>query len=71
MIIADCLRAANNTLLVLSDSLPKGTWRTIVINGQQFEPLPIMYAGDVSKIEDNAIGIRREHDFTGKEISFF
>lgn len=29
-----------------------------------------MYAGDISQVKDNSIGIRGTHDFTGKKIEF-
>ncbi len=70
MKVIDSWNVSGLTLLTLSDSLPKTPWRRIIIDGETFEPMVPMYAGDASRAKDNAVGIKGEHDFAGKMISF-
>lgn len=71
MKVTDSWSVAGLTVLTLSESLPEGTWKSISVDGQKFEVLRPMYAGDISQVKDNSIGVRGEHDFTGKTIEFF
>lgn len=70
MKVIDSWNVAGMTLLTLSESIPKGSWSKVVIDGESFKPLIPMYAGDISRVKNNSIGIRGEHDFTGKTIEF-
>lgn len=70
MKVIDSLSIAGITLLALSEELPSRNWKSVVIDGQTFDALRPMYAGDISQVKDNSIGIRGEHDFTGKTIEF-
>lgn len=70
MKVTGCAHIAGMTLLTLSDDLPKGSWKHIIIGGKSFEPLVPMYAGDISCVKNNSVGIRGEHDFAGKQIDF-
>lgn len=70
MKVIDSWNIRGMTLLTLSDSIPNGGWRRIVIDGEIFEPIIPMYAGDVSRTKNNAIGISGRHDFTGKTVEF-
>lgn len=70
MKVTDCWHVAGMTLLTLSGSIPAGSWRNVIIDGERFEPLIPMYAGDASRAKNNAIGIDGEHDFTGKTVEF-
>ena len=70
MKVIDSLSIAGITLLALSEELPSRNWKSVVIDGQRFDALRPMYAGDISQVKDNSIGIRGEHDFTGKTIEF-
>ena len=70
MKVTDCAHIAGITLLTLSDELPKGPWKHIIVDEKSFEPLVPMYAGDISCVKNNSVGIRGEHDFTGKQIEF-
>ncbi len=70
MRVTDCTHIAGMTLLALSEELPKGPWKNVAIGGEVFEPLLPMYAGDISRVKNNSLGIRGEHDFTGEDIEF-
>lgn len=70
MNVTDCAYIAGMTLLILSDELTKGPWKHVIIDGKSFEPLVPMYAGDISCVRNNSVGIHGEHDFTGKQIKF-
>lgn len=70
MRVADCTHIAGMTLLTLSEELPKGPWRRVVIDGKGYDPLVPMYAGDISHAKNNSIGIRGEHDLADKEVEF-
>lgn len=47
-----------------------GAWESVIVDGEKFEALRPMYAGDISQVKDNSIGIRGEHNLTGKTIEF-
>lgn len=70
MKVTNCWHIAGITIMTLSESLPKTTWQRVIVDGGSFEPLVPMYAGDVSNLKDNSIGIKGTHDFTGKRIEF-
>ena len=42
----------------------------MVIDGKSYDAILPMYAGDISRLKNNSIGIKGEHDFTGKEVEF-
>lgn len=70
MIVTDSWNVAGLTVLTLSEPLPDGAWKSVVVDGEKLEALRPMYAGDISNLKNNAVGIRGEHDFTGKTIEF-
>ncbi len=70
MKVTDSWNIAGLTVLTLSEPLPNGPWRSVIVDGKKFEALVPMYAGDISQVKDNSIGIRGTHDFTGKTIEF-
>lgn len=70
MKVTDCSHIAGLTLLELSEELPKKPWQHVIIGGKIYEPMVPMYAGDISRVKDNSIGIRGEHDFMGMEVDF-
>lgn len=70
MLINDCWCVAGMTWVILSGSIPIGRWNSMVIDGKNYDVMLPMYAGDISRLKDNSIGIKGEHDFTGKEIEF-
>ncbi len=70
MKVTDSWSVAGLTVLTLSEPLPEGTWESVSVDGQKFEVLRPMYAGDISQVKDNSIGVRGEHDFTGKTVEF-
>ena len=70
MKVIDSWSIRGMTLLTLSGSIPNGGWRHVVIGGESFKPIIPMYAGDVSRVKNNAIGIDGTHDFTGKTVEF-
>lgn len=70
MKVTDSWNVAGMTILTLSDGLPEHTWRSIVIDGQAFEPRIPMYGGDTSRLKNNMVSVRGEHDFTGKDVEF-
>lgn len=66
----DSWSVAGLTVLTLSEPLPEGTWESVSVDGQKFEVLRPMYAGDISQVKGNSIGVRGEHNFTGKTVEF-
>lgn len=70
MKVTDSWSVAGLTVLTLSEPLPSSPWKSIIVDGEKFEALRPMYAGDISQVKDNSIGVRGEHDFTGKAIEF-
>ena len=72
MRVTECeyLASIDKTMLRLSSDLPSGKWTTATIDGQPFRPYLPMYAGDISRIEDNIIYIDGEHELTGKTVEF-
>ena len=70
MIVTDSWNVAGLTVLTLSEPLPGGAWKSVVVDGEKLEALRPMYAGDISQVKDNSIGVRGEHGFTGKAIEF-
>lgn len=70
MKVTDSWSVAHLTLLTLSEPIPNGSWKSVIVDGEKFEALRPMYAGDISQVKDNSIGIRGTHDFTGKTIEF-
>lgn len=70
MKVTDCWRIAGMTIMTLSGPVPNGGWRRIVVGGESFKPTMPMYAGDVSRTKNNAVGISGEHDFTGETVEF-
>ncbi|OFK24995.1 hypothetical protein [Olsenella sp. HMSC062G07] len=70
MNVTDNWNVAGLTVLTLSEPLPDGAWKSVAVDGEKFEALRPMYAGDISQVKNNPIGIRGEHGFTGKTIEF-
>ena len=70
MLINDCWCVADMTWVILSGSIPVGRWNSVVIDGKSYDAILPMYAGDISRLKNNSIGIKGEHDFTGKEVEF-
>ena len=70
MKVTDSWSVAHLTLLTLSEPIPNGSWKSVIVDGEKFEALRPMYAGDISQVKDNSIGILGTHDFTGKTIEF-
>ena len=58
------------TWVILSGSIPIGRWNSVVIDGKNYDAILPMYAGDISRLKNNSIGIKGELDFTNKEIEF-
>lgn len=52
------------TILVFDDHLPRSSWRSIVIDGVCYKPIPVMDAGE------NCIAIEGVHELDGKEAQF-
>ncbi len=70
MKVTDSWSVAGLTVLALSEPLPSSPWKSIIVDGEKYEALRPMYAGDISQVKDNSIGVRGTHDFTGKTIEF-
>lgn len=70
MKVTDSWSVAGLTVLTLSEPLPDGAWKSVIVDGEKLEALRPMYAGDISQVKDNSIGVRGERDFTGKTIEF-
>lgn len=70
MKVTDSWNIAGLTVLSLSGSLPNSPWKSFIVDAEKFEALVPMYAGDISQVKDSSIGVRGEHDFTGKTIEF-
>ena len=68
--VIDSWKVSDITFLTLSDALPEATWHTIIIDGMPFDPLIPMYGGDISRLKNNAVGIRGSFDLTGKTVEF-
>ncbi len=66
----DSWSVAGLTVLTLSEPLPSSPWKSIIVDGEKFEALRPMYAGDISQVKGNSIGVRGEHNFTGKTVEF-
>ena len=70
MKVTDSWSVAGLTVLTLSEPLPSSPWKSIIVDGEKFEALRPMYAGDISQVKGNSIGVRGEHNFTGKTVEF-
>lgn len=70
MKVTDSWSVAGLTVLTLSEPLPDGAWKSVIVDGEKLEALRPMYAGDISQVKDNSIGVRGERDFTGETIEF-
>lgn len=64
MKIVDCVAVGGYTVLALDDPLPTYEWRTLVVGGVGFDPVPVMDAGN------DCIAVAGAHDFEGEDVTF-
>lgn len=64
MTIRDCFYVSGFTVLIFDEPIPAIGWHTAQIDGNAFEPVPVMDA----KVSCIAISGRRE--FKGKTVTF-
>lgn len=64
MKITDSTFIKGYTSLALSESIPLKRWGKMLIDGEEYTPIPIMDAGN------ECIAIMGNHDLTGKEVQF-
>lgn len=64
MKITESIPICGYTSLSLSETLPLTRWNTLIIDGIEYEPVPIMDGGN------DCIAIHGNHDLTGREIEF-
>lgn len=64
MKITESIFVKHYTSLSLSDDIPNRSWRKLLIDGVQYDPVPIFDAGN------DCIAIHGNIDLTGKDIEF-
>jgi hypothetical protein len=64
MRIQDCTEISGITLITLDHDLPNTSWRKLVIEGSEYDPIIPMDIGS------QCVAVAGTYDFTGREITF-
>lgn len=62
--IRDCIQAGDKTILLLDGTAPVKGWRKLYIDGEDYEPIPVMDA------TVSCVAVDGKQDLSGKEVAF-